>query len=166
MKAVAIAQNPNAILVKGTGRRGRPQASKAHCLQKDVCCACKCHQRSKGSLSSGARTRVQRRQFEGSQFISEPGFQQNVGLAGDRSGLGAAVLRHAKVTVQGRKGGFEVRATVIEPSGEPAPMGQKTQYKDNLIDRIAMNLFRKKMQSVTGELAMEADTFVSLDKWA
>lgn len=45
-------------------------------------------------------------------------------------------------------------------------MGQKTQYKDNLIDRIAMNLFRKKMQSVTGELAMEADTFVSLDKLA
>jgi hypothetical protein len=166
MKAAAIAQNPNALLVRGTGRRGRPQASGPDFLQKDVCCACRCNQRSKGSISTGARTRVQRRQLEGSQFVSEPGFQQNASLAGDRSALEAGFLRHAKITVQGRKGGFEVRATVVEPSGEPAPMGQKTQYKDNLIDRIAMNLFRKKMQSVTGETAMEADTLVSLDKLA
>lgn len=50
--------------------------------------------------------------------------------------------------------GCKVRARIAEPTGEPAPMGQKTQYKDNMIDRFAMNLFRRKMQSVTGKLVL------------
>ncbi|GAQ83133.1 hypothetical protein KFL_001370030 [Klebsormidium nitens] len=45
-------------------------------------------------------------------------------------------------------------------------MGQKTQYKDGLIDRLAMNLFRRKMQTVTGARTKETgyDAFVDVSK--
>ncbi|KAI5075494.1 hypothetical protein GOP47_0009570 [Adiantum capillus-veneris] len=39
---------------------------------------------------------------------------------------------------------------IAEPSGEPAPMGQKTKYKDSFFDRAFMSLFARKMANVTG----------------
>ncbi|ERN08265.1 beta-carotene isomerase D27, chloroplastic isoform X1 [Amborella trichopoda] len=38
-----------------------------------------------------------------------------------------------------------VRCGLAEPSGVPAPMGQKTQYKDGLFERAFMTLFAHKM---------------------
>ncbi|XP_074591247.1 beta-carotene isomerase D27, chloroplastic isoform X1 [Curcuma longa] len=37
-------------------------------------------------------------------------------------------------------------AGVIGPTGVPAPMGQKTQYKDGLFEKLFMSLFARKME--------------------
>ncbi|RWR88910.1 beta-carotene isomerase D27, chloroplastic isoform X2 [Cinnamomum micranthum f. kanehirae] len=44
-----------------------------------------------------------------------------------------------------RKGGC-VRCGIAEPSGVPAPMGQKTQYKDGFFEKAFMSLFALKME--------------------
>ena len=46
----------------------------------------------------------------------------------------------------------KICAGIAEPSGEPAPMGQKTKYNDNIFDRAFMSLFARKMANVTGTL--------------
>lgn len=38
-----------------------------------------------------------------------------------------------------------VRCGIAEPSGEPAPFGQKTRYNDGLFDKVFMTLFARKM---------------------
>ncbi|EFJ23185.1 hypothetical protein SELMODRAFT_103815 [Selaginella moellendorffii] len=43
-----------------------------------------------------------------------------------------------------------IRCEIAEPSGKPAPMGQKTRYKDSIFDRAFMSLFSRKMESATG----------------
>ncbi|MCO5583794.1 hypothetical protein L7F22_037708 [Adiantum nelumboides] len=43
-----------------------------------------------------------------------------------------------------------IRCGIAEPSGEPAPMGQKTKYKDSFFDRAFMSLFARKMANITG----------------
>ena len=44
-----------------------------------------------------------------------------------------------------RKSGW-VRCGIAEPSGVPAPMGQKTQYKDGFFEKAFMSLFARKME--------------------
>lgn len=39
-----------------------------------------------------------------------------------------------------------VRCGIAEASGEPAPMGQKTKYKDGLFEKAFMTLFARKME--------------------
>ncbi|KAJ4949977.1 hypothetical protein NE237_026809 [Protea cynaroides] len=42
-------------------------------------------------------------------------------------------------------GDFVLRCAIAEPSGEPAPLGQKTQYRDGLLEKVFMALFARKM---------------------
>ncbi|KAK3434142.1 beta-carotene isomerase D27, chloroplastic [Eucalyptus grandis] len=39
-----------------------------------------------------------------------------------------------------------VRCGIAEPSGEPAPMGQKTKYRDGFFEKVFMTLFARKME--------------------
>ncbi|KAE8690174.1 methionine gamma-lyase-like [Hibiscus syriacus] len=39
-----------------------------------------------------------------------------------------------------------LRCGIAEPSGEPAPLGQKTKYKDGLFEKSFMGLFARKME--------------------
>ncbi|XP_047319410.1 beta-carotene isomerase D27, chloroplastic [Impatiens glandulifera] len=39
----------------------------------------------------------------------------------------------------------KIRCGIAEPSGNPAPMGQKTKYKDGLFEKVFMSLFAQKM---------------------
>lgn len=43
----------------------------------------------------------------------------------------------------GRRG--SIRCGISEPSGEPAPIGQKTRYNDGLAERVFMGLFARKI---------------------
>ena len=47
-------------------------------------------------------------------------------------------------------GGSKVRCGIAEPSGLPAPFGQKTKYKDGLFAKIFMGLFARKMEKFAG----------------
>ncbi|XP_048595673.1 beta-carotene isomerase D27, chloroplastic isoform X1 [Brassica napus] len=48
----------------------------------------------------------------------------------------------------GRRG--SIRCGIAEPSGEPAPVGQKTRYNDGLAERVFMGLFARKMDKFGG----------------
>ncbi|XP_015574531.1 beta-carotene isomerase D27, chloroplastic [Ricinus communis] len=39
-----------------------------------------------------------------------------------------------------------IRCRIAEPSGEPAPLGQKTKYTDGLFEKVFMSLFARKME--------------------
>lgn len=39
-----------------------------------------------------------------------------------------------------------IRCGIAEPSGQPAPMGQKTKYNDGLFEKAFMTLFARKME--------------------
>lgn len=39
-----------------------------------------------------------------------------------------------------------VRCGIAEPSGKPAPLGQKTKYNDGLFEKVFMTLFARKME--------------------
>jgi hypothetical protein len=41
-------------------------------------------------------------------------------------------------------------AGIAEPSGIPAPMGQKTEYKDGWFEKAFMSLFARKMEKFAG----------------
>nr|ABK23534.1 unknown [Picea sitchensis] len=43
-----------------------------------------------------------------------------------------------------------IECGIAEPSGQPAPMGQKTRYNDNLFDKVFMALFARKMNNIAG----------------
>ncbi|KAF8082874.1 hypothetical protein N665_0804s0021 [Sinapis alba] len=43
-----------------------------------------------------------------------------------------------------------IRCGISEPSGEPAPIGQKTRYNDGLAERVFMGLFARKMDKFGG----------------
>ncbi|XP_060180181.1 beta-carotene isomerase D27, chloroplastic [Lycium barbarum] len=42
--------------------------------------------------------------------------------------------------------GNVIRCGIAEPSGEPAPLGQKTKYNDGLFEKAFMTLFARKME--------------------
>ncbi|XP_031262730.1 beta-carotene isomerase D27, chloroplastic-like [Pistacia vera] len=50
-----------------------------------------------------------------------------------------------------RTGGF-IRCGIAEPSGEPAPMGQKTKYNDGFFEKAFMTLFARKMEKFAAPL--------------
>lgn len=39
-----------------------------------------------------------------------------------------------------------IRCGIAEPSGEPAPLGQKTRYNDSIFEKAFMTLFARKME--------------------
>ncbi|XAR55194.1 Beta-carotene isomerase [Bertholletia excelsa] len=39
-----------------------------------------------------------------------------------------------------------IQCGIVEPSGEPAPFGQKTKYKDGFFEKVFMTLFARKME--------------------
>nr|GME17698.1 beta-carotene isomerase D27, chloroplastic [Ipomoea batatas] len=45
-----------------------------------------------------------------------------------------------------RRRSLTLRCGIAEPSGQPAPMGQKTKYKDGLFEKAFMTLFARKME--------------------
>ncbi|RAL50950.1 hypothetical protein DM860_005306 [Cuscuta australis] len=50
----------------------------------------------------------------------------------------------------GGGGRRNLRCAIAEPSGEPAPMGQKTKYNDGMLERAFMTLFARKMEKFGG----------------
>ncbi|GMH09593.1 hypothetical protein Nepgr_011434 [Nepenthes gracilis] len=50
----------------------------------------------------------------------------------------------------GRRYGGEIRSRIAEPSGEPAPFGTKTKYKDGVLEKVFMTLFARKMEKFAG----------------
>ncbi|KMS64593.1 hypothetical protein BVRB_018700, partial [Beta vulgaris subsp. vulgaris] len=55
---------------------------------------------------------------------------------------------------------------VAEPTGQTAPMGQKTKYKDGFFEMIFMNLFARKMEkfaSSAGKRKQENDGWFKYD---
>ncbi|XP_024534389.1 beta-carotene isomerase D27, chloroplastic [Selaginella moellendorffii] len=59
-----------------------------------------------------------------------------------------------------------IRCEIAEPSGKPAPMGQKTRYKDSIFDRAFMSLFARKMENATGRASKKTgyDGFVDVSR--
>ncbi|KAL4565359.1 hypothetical protein LXL04_029451 [Taraxacum kok-saghyz] len=53
-------------------------------------------------------------------------------------------------------GGF-VRCGIAEPSGKPAPMGQKTKYNDGVFEKVFMSLFARKMEKFSGKGNKESE---------
>lgn len=43
-------------------------------------------------------------------------------------------------------GNVRIRCGIAEPSGQPAPMGQKTKYNDGFFEKAFMTLFARKME--------------------
>lgn len=57
--------------------------------------------------------------------------------------------KHIKRWSNGRRctrGSMAIKSSIAEPGGEPAPMGQKTKYKDGFFEKAFMNLFARKME--------------------
>lgn len=58
------------------------------------------------------------------------------------------------------------RCGIAEPTGEPAPMGQKTKYKDGFFEKAFMNLFARKMEnyaSSAGQRKQEKEGWFKYD---
>ncbi|CAH9089566.1 unnamed protein product [Cuscuta epithymum] len=49
------------------------------------------------------------------------------------------------------RGNRTLRCGIAEPSGQPAPMGQKTKYNDGLFEKVFMSLFARKMEKFGGQ---------------
>lgn len=73
----------------------------------------------------------------------------------------------AKLPVTKWHGGhsYSIRcAGIAEPAGVPAPMGQKTQYKDGLFEKLFMSLFARKMEKfVTSEVSKKNNALWDMD---
>ncbi|XP_077248442.1 beta-carotene isomerase D27 [Tasmannia lanceolata] len=74
-------------------------------------------------------------------------------------------------TYRKRKIGVFIRNGIAEPSGVPAPMGQKTQYKDGIFEKVFMSLFARKMgkfasgKGGAGEkMGIDYESFVDVSK--
>eukprot|EP00252_Welwitschia_mirabilis_P026089 TRINITY_DN837_c0_g1_i1.p1 TRINITY_DN837_c0_g1~~TRINITY_DN837_c0_g1_i1.p1 ORF type:complete len:200 (-),score=6.80 TRINITY_DN837_c0_g1_i1:678-1277(-) len=52
-----------------------------------------------------------------------------------------------------------IRFGLAEPSGEPAPIGQKTRYNDNFFDKAFMSLFARKMNQITGKTGDKIENY-------
>jgi len=62
-----------------------------------------------------------------------------------------------------------IRCGIAEPSGEPAPLGQKTRYNDSIFEKVFMTLFARKMEPfaepVIGNAKMKKEKKGLLDVW-
>lgn len=57
--------------------------------------------------------------------------------------------QHLSLARQSRPG-IVIRCGIAEPSGEPAPLGQKTKYNDGFFEKAFMTLFARKMERFAG----------------
>lgn len=55
-------------------------------------------------------------------------------------------LRYKPYTTSGTHKYNNVRCGIAEPSGEPAPFGEKTKYNDGFFEKAFMTLFARKME--------------------
>lgn len=51
-----------------------------------------------------------------------------------------------------------IRCGIAEPSGEPAPVGQKTKYNDGFFEKAFMTLFARKMEKFASPAKSETET--------
>ncbi|KAI3907280.1 hypothetical protein MKX01_021446 [Papaver californicum] len=51
-----------------------------------------------------------------------------------------------------------IRCGIDEPSGKPAPFGQKTKYKDGIFEKIFMGLFARKMEKFAAKGGSRSDS--------
>ncbi|XP_051148985.1 beta-carotene isomerase D27, chloroplastic [Andrographis paniculata] len=56
-----------------------------------------------------------------------------------------------------------VRCRIAEASGKPAPMGQKTKYKDGLFGKVFMTLFARKMEQFAGGDKKQTEGWLEYD---
>lgn len=56
-----------------------------------------------------------------------------------------------------RPGSSFIRCGIAEPSGQPAPMGQKTKYNDGVFEKVFMSLFARKMEKFSGKPEKEPE---------
>ncbi|XP_023742376.1 beta-carotene isomerase D27, chloroplastic [Lactuca sativa] len=59
--------------------------------------------------------------------------------------------RSSTIKPHHRHGGNFLRCGIAEPSGQPAPMGQKTKYNDGVFEKVFMSLFARKMEKFSGK---------------
>lgn len=50
-----------------------------------------------------------------------------------------------------------IRCGIAEPSGEPAPVGQKTKYDDGFFEKAFMTLFARKMEKFAAPLTSKTE---------
>lgn len=62
-------------------------------------------------------------------------------------------LRSPKAAASGL---IRIRCGIAEPSGEPAPLGQKTRYNDSIFEKAFMTLFARKMERFADPAAGKA----------
>lgn len=62
-------------------------------------------------------------------------------------------LKRRRSTSVGRRVCSTIRFGIAEPSGEPAPLGQKTKYNDGFFEKAFMTLFARKMEKYAPKAA-------------
>uniref|UniRef100_A0A0C9RP00 TSA: Wollemia nobilis Ref_Wollemi_Transcript_7201_1100 transcribed RNA sequence n=1 Tax=Wollemia nobilis TaxID=56998 RepID=A0A0C9RP00_9CONI len=85
-------------------------------------------------------------QLPANNFVNVCGNQ----IAGGRRTSFSNYKTFGSVRKKNSKCSLLVKCGIAEPSGEPAPMGQKTRYSDNFLDKAFMTLFARKMNQITG----------------
>ncbi|CAI9093366.1 OLC1v1028852C1 [Oldenlandia corymbosa var. corymbosa] len=76
------------------------------------------------------------------------GLLQNQVSLNKRSSNGNCIEKPQAISIMknNNSGLMRIRCGIAEPSGEPAPFGQKTKYKDGFFERAFMTLFARKME--------------------
>lgn len=62
-------------------------------------------------------------------------------------------LQRRRSTSSGRRICSTIRCGIAEPSGDPAPLGQKTKYNDGFFEKAFMTLFARKMEKYAPKAA-------------
>ncbi|XP_058225370.1 beta-carotene isomerase D27, chloroplastic [Rhododendron vialii] len=78
--------------------------------------------------------------FQPVQLIPTSSLQRRRGASGGRSSTCATI-----------------RCGIAEPSGEPAPLGQKTKYNDGFFEKAFMTLFARKMEIYAPKAAADSN---------
>lgn len=66
--------------------------------------------------------------------------------------------QHFPLHSNGPSKGNIIRCGIAEPSGEPAPLGQKTKYNDGFFERAFMTLFARKMEKFAAPVKPGTET--------
>lgn len=65
---------------------------------------------------------------------------------------------HRHFTLPRPSAGNVIRCGIAEPSGEPAPFGQKTRYNDGFFEKAFMTLFARKMEKFAASAKAGTET--------